>query len=106
MVKSQEGKWVVPNPQIPRSFGLMNILFGSLMLLVAIGYGLGYVYAPAIQKMFQFTSIKAQQEKQKAERADKIAELKSQEAAAKTEEEKQDLADERKKLEATTPPDL
>ena len=58
MVKGQEGKWVVPNPQIPRSFGLMNILFGSLMLLVAIGYGLGYVYAPTIQKMFQFTSIR------------------------------------------------
>jgi hypothetical protein len=106
MVKSQEGKWVVPNPQIPRSFGLMNILFGSLMLLVAIGYGLAYVYAPTIQKMFQFTSIKAQQDKLKIERADKIAELKSKEAAAKTEEEKLDLADERKKLEAMPTPDL
>jgi hypothetical protein len=76
------------------------------MLLVAIGYGLGYVYAPTIQKMFQFTSIKAQQEKLKVQRADKIAELKSQEAAAKTEEEKQDFADERKALEAKKVPDL
>ena len=36
----QQGKWVVPNPQIPRSFGLMNIIFGAIMvLLLAMGYG-------------------------------------------------------------------
>ena len=46
MVKEQQGKWVVPNPQIPRSFGLMNIIFGSLMLLLALGYGFWYLYTP------------------------------------------------------------
>ena len=39
--------------------------------------------------------MKQQQDKQKADRAAKIAELKKQEAAAKTEEEKKTLADER-----------
>jgi hypothetical protein len=105
MVNEQAGQWVVPNPQIPRSFGLMNIIFGAIMLLVAIGFALSYVYAPILQKQFQIP-IKQQQERQKAERAEKIADLKKQEAAAKTEEEKKTLADERAALEAKFEPDL
>src|SRR5262249_43818140 len=31
MVKPQHGQWVVPNPQICRTFGLLNIIFGGLM---------------------------------------------------------------------------
>jgi hypothetical protein len=105
MVKEQAGQWVVPNPQIPRSFGLMNIIFGAIMLLVAVGFGLSYIYAPILQKQFQIP-IKEQQAKQKAERAEKIADLKKQEAAAKTEEEKKSLAEERSFLEAKVEPDL
>ena len=33
-----EGKWVVPNPQIPRTFGMMNLVFGILLLLIGAGY--------------------------------------------------------------------
>jgi hypothetical protein len=105
MVKEQAGQWVVPNPQIPRSFGLMNIIFGAIMLLVAVGFALSYVYAPILQKQFQIP-IKEAQEKQKAERAEKIADLKKQEASAKTEEEKLALAGERSALEAKVDPDL
>ena len=91
MVKEQAGKWVVPNPQIPRSFGLMNIVFGILMLLLPrLATGLVMPVATDLQKQFQ-SPDQAQQEKQKADRADKIAELKAQETAAKTEEEKQDI---------------
>ena len=32
MVKPQQGTWVVPNPQIPRTFGIMNIVFGAILL--------------------------------------------------------------------------
>src|SRR5262245_42091346 len=105
MVKEQAGQWVVPSPQIPRSFGLMNIILGASMLLVAVGVGLSYIYAAILQKQVQIP-IKEQQEKQKAERALKIADLKKQEAAAKTEEEKKPLADERSALEAKVDPDL
>jgi hypothetical protein len=105
MVKEQAGKWVVPNPQIPRSFGLMNIIFGVFLLLVAIGYGLTYIYGPTIQKQFQIPIQKAQ-EQVKAEHAAKIAELKRQEAAAKTAEEKQTLADERSAAEKRGVPDF
>ena len=27
MGEQQAGKWVVPNPQIPRTFGIMNLCF-------------------------------------------------------------------------------
>jgi hypothetical protein len=105
MVKEQAGKWVVPNPQIPRSFGLMNIVFGILLLLTAVSYGLMYAYAPALQRLFS-NPMKQIEEKQKADRAAKIADLKAQENAAKTEEEKNALAAERAALEARVVPDL
>ncbi len=105
MVKEQAGRWVVPNPQMPRSFGLMNITFGILLLLTAAGYGLMYAYAPAVNQFFSapMRQIEAQQ---KAGRAAKIAELKAREAAAQTEAEKKTLADERAALESRVVPDL
>ena len=105
MSKEIAGKWVVPNPQIPRSFGLMNIIFGSILLLTAIGYGAFYIYAPVIQKQFQ-SPIKQIQEKEKADRAAKIAELKASEADAKTEAEKKTFADERAAIESKVVVDL
>jgi hypothetical protein len=105
MVTEQAGKWVVPNPQIPRSFGLMNIVFGILLLLLAVGYGLMYAYAPVINELFS-RPMRQIQEKQNADRAAKIAELKAQESAAKTEEEKKTLAAERAAVEATVVPNL
>lgn len=80
-------------------FGLMNIIFGSILLLTAIGYGAFYIYAPIIQKQFQ-SPITQIQEKEKADRAAKIAELKASEAAAKTEDEKKALAEERAAIES------
>ena len=105
MGKEQAGKWVVPNPQIPRSFGLMNIVFGSILLLMAIGYGAFFIYAPVIQKQFSLP-LKQVQEKQKADRAAKIAELKAAENAAKTEAEKKTLADERAAVESRVEVDM
>ena len=104
-VGKQAGRWVVPNPQLPRSFGLMNITFGILLLLTAVGYGLMYAYAPAFQE-FMSRPMKQIEEKAKADRAAKIAALKAEEAAAKTEAEKQTLADERAALEAKVVPDM
>ena len=105
MVKEQAGRWVVPNPQIPRSFGLMNITFGILLLLTAVAYGLMYAYTPALNRFFS-APMKQIEEQQKADRAAKIAALKAREAAAKTEEEKTTLANERAALEARVVPDL
>ena len=94
MVKGLQGKWVVPNPQVPRSFGLMNIVFGSLLLLVGAGYGFWYLYAPTFSRNMQ-AQMKAAQERIKAEHDAKLAELRKQEADAKTKEEKESLQAER-----------
>ena len=77
MVNQQQAKWVVPNPQIPRSFGLMNIIFGAIMLLVGAGYLAMYVISPTFTKQMQ-AGIKKQQADQKAEHETKLAELKQQ----------------------------
>ena len=61
--------------------------------------------APVIQKQFQ-SPIKQIQEKEKADRAAKIAELKASEADAKTEAEKKTFADERAAIESKVVVDL
>jgi hypothetical protein len=101
MVIEQKGKWVVPNPQLPRSFGLMNIIFGSLLLLLALGHGFWYLYTPTFTRQMQETAKKVQSDA-KAEQDERIAALKEQEAAAKTQEEKDALKDERASIEKKT----
>jgi len=104
-MKEQEAKWVVPNPQIPRSFGLMNIIFGSIMLLVGAGYATVYAVSPMFTRQVQL-EMKKQQEAQKVVYESKLAELKRRDDAAKTKEEKEAVADERVILERNAVPDL
>jgi hypothetical protein len=104
-MKEQKAQWVVPNPQIPRSFGLMNIIFGSLMLLTAAGFAVSFFVFPTFNKRMQM-DVKKLQEERKAEQDKKLDELKRREAAAKTEKEKQAVEDERTILEKDVEPDL
>ena len=94
MVKEQQGKWVVPNPQIPRSFGLMNIIFGVSLALARAGLRVLVSLHTDVHEADART-VKQVEADAKAERDEKIADLKKQEAAAKTEEEKEELTDER-----------
>jgi hypothetical protein len=105
MVDQETAKWVVPNPQICRSFGLMNIIFGALLLLTGVGQAVMYVVSPKFQKQMM-VNIKVQQAQRKAERETKLAELKSKENAAKTKDEKDAIKDEREALEKNVEPDL
>jgi hypothetical protein len=105
MGEQQPGKWVVPNPQIPRTFGIMNLVFGILMFVVGAGYVAIAIVAPSFQKQM-VGQIEQQQAKSKAEREAKVNELKAKEEAAKTKEEKDALKDERETLELNVPPDL
>jgi len=105
MVKEQPGTWVVPNPQIPRSFGLMNIVFGALLILMAALSVFSYFVYPKIFGRLQQDMLK-QQAQRKAERDSRIAELKTKEDAAKTKEEKAELQQERAAVEAQVEPDL
>jgi hypothetical protein len=99
MVKEQQGTWVVPNPQIPRSFGLMNIIFGALLILVAGVSVFSYFIGPKLFGRLQ-QDVLAQQAARKAERESQIADLKTKEDAAKTKEEKADFHEQRTALEA------
>jgi hypothetical protein len=105
MAGPEQGKWVVPNPQICRSFGLMNIIFGGLLLFVGAATAVAWVVAPKFQKQMQ-ASLEQEGAERKAERAAKLAELKKSEDAAKTEEEKAGLKTERELLEQQNEPDF
>ena len=94
MGEQRAGKWVVPNPQIPRTFGIMNVVFGILMVLVGAGHIAIWIVAPSFQKQV-VVQIEEEQAKNKAEHEAKVAELKGKEEAAKTKEEKEALQEER-----------
>jgi hypothetical protein len=105
MVTQQEGQWVVPNPRVPRTFGILNIVFGGLLLLYAAYVIVMTVVGPRFQDAM-LTQMRQQQATKKAERDAKIADLKTKEEAAKTEEEKKSLAEERDALEKSVEPDV
>ncbi len=105
MVDQPQAKWVVPNPQICRSFGLMNIIFGAILLLFAVGYAVMLAVAPTFQKQIM-ASVEQEQAEQKAARQAKLAELKTKASSAKTEEEKVAIKDEQAALEKEVEPDL
>jgi hypothetical protein len=105
MESQQPPKWVVPSPQIPRTFGILNIVFGAVMLLVGLGYAFWYFYAPTFTKQMQ-AQVEQTQAKRKAERAAELAKLKREVAAAKTEDERKFAKDAREAYEAVVEPDI
>jgi hypothetical protein len=105
MGNQPEGQWVVPNPQVPRTFGILNIVFGALLLLFGVYYLVMTLYGPTFQKSI-FKGIETRQAAEKAERESKVAELKRKEAEATTTEDKVALKAEREDLEKHAGPDL
>jgi hypothetical protein len=90
MKEQQEGQWVVPNPRIPRNLGLMNLIFGGILLLFGAGQAALTYYGPKWFEGFE-DQIQEQFKAQNAEREAKIAELTEKLKAAKTEDEKKDF---------------
>ena len=100
MASQPQSQWVVPNTGIPRTFGLLNVIFGVMLLLGGIGSVAWVRLAPTIEKAMRAQSLA----KAKAEREARIADLKKQEAAAKTEAEKEQLRTERETAESVPEP--
>jgi hypothetical protein len=82
---------------------LLNIVFGSILLLVGVGYAVWFVFAPSFTRQIQL-NVQNQQAAAKEKREADLAEYKAKEAAAKTEEEKQEWKDRRTALQSTAPP--
>jgi hypothetical protein len=98
MASQPQSHWVVPNTGISRVFGLLNVIFGVMLLLGGIGSVAWVLMAQTIEKAMRAQSLA------KAKREARIADLKKQEAAAKTEAEKEQLRTERETAESVPKP--
>jgi len=105
MHKEQEGQWVVPNPQLPRSFGLMNIVFGFLLLLFGAGMAVLSIYGPAFVRGFT-ERVQADMAAKKAQHDARIADLEKKVKEAKTEDEKRSLEGDLQMLQTSRQPNL
>jgi hypothetical protein len=103
MASQPRSQWVVPNTGIPRTFGLLNVIFGVMLLLGGIGSVAWVLMAPTIGKAMQ-AQRRETLANAKAEREARVADLKKQEAAAKTEAEKEQLRTEREAAESVPEP--
>ena len=100
-------------------FGMMNLVFGILLLLMGAGYLAIYIVMPTFQKQ-TVAKVQEQQEIQKRNREAKLADLKKQEAVAKAkedaaknkeetekaQEERTTIVEERQTLERQVEPDF
>jgi hypothetical protein len=90
---------VIPKPHVPKTFGILNVIFGSILLLVGLGEAAFTIAAPYFVKMMEEENKKVQS-LAKAQREATIAELKKQEAAAKSAAENARIVAERTKIES------
>lgn len=90
---------VLPSPRIPKVLGILNIVFGSALILFGLCMGLYVSMLPAMGR-----AMNQMQKKAEADLETKVAaelkEIGEAEKAAETDEEKQALAEKRKAIEA------
>jgi hypothetical protein len=95
--------FVLPKPGIPRTLGILNIIFGVLLILYStctLGYTL---VGPAMGKVLE-TSVKEAQAKKEADRKASLKEFDDRVAASKTEDEKKAIEKEKADFKANSPP--
>jgi hypothetical protein len=92
-------KPVAPNPGMPKTIGILNIVFGGLLLLCGMGCVTPYLSSLSRSNGFEIDPQVLQRGLDKL-RQDEIAELKKKEAAATNDAEKERLAEQRRKVEA------
>jgi hypothetical protein len=103
MASSEPAGYVVPNPRIPKTIGILNIVFATGLLACGLCSGVGVVLTPFIGKVTQ-QAQKTVEAKQQAQRKAVIDDLVAQEKAAKTEEDKTILRERRKAIESEPEP--
>src|SRR5262245_14325049 len=93
------------NPSAARTIGVLNIVFGSLLLLCVICSGLNLAMQSAMGPMFAGQQQQMQQAIEQEWKA-KVNELEAQEKAAKDEKEKQELRARQQALRAQPQPKM
>jgi hypothetical protein len=94
--------YVLPKPGIPKTLGILNIIFGVLGLLVGLcGLG-GMLIAPAFLQFAEKTAKEAQTKVEAREKAE-LKDIDDRIAAAKTDEEKKAIEQERVNTAANQP---
>src|ERR1700754_5331270 len=84
-------KSVIPNPRTPRTIGILNIIFGSGLLLCGLGCGAYFTFAlPNINKAME-TAQKKMEEKDEQDKKATLEMLNEQAKEAKTEEERLEI---------------
>src|SRR6266446_6047649 len=93
------GRFVVPSPRIPKTLGMLHIIFASLLLMCSLCMGFYVAILPALSKGMTEITKKAE-DQVKAQRQAALKSLEEQEKAAETEQEKAELRQRRLELEA------
>ena len=86
--------YVLPKPGIPKTLGILNVIFGVLLLLGGLCGLVGTIAAPALMK-FSEKTVKDAQAKIEAQQKEQLKGLDDREKAAKTDEEKKAIEQER-----------
>ena len=86
--------YVLPKPGIPKTLGILNIIFGVLLVLYGLCSIGGLLAAPAMMQ-FAEKATKEVQAKAEVQQKQQIKEIEDREAAAKTDEEKQAIQKEK-----------
>ncbi len=94
--------YVLPKPGIPKTLGILNVIFGVLLLLGGLCGLAGTVAAPALVK-FSEETVKQAQSQAEAQHEARLKNLDERAKAAKTDEEKKALELERAAVEASKP---
>ena len=91
--------YVLPKPGVPKTLGILNIIFGVLGVLIGICTVGGLLLAPVIVEFGQRT-IKEAQAKVETQEKSRLKEIDDRLAAAKTDEEKKAIEQEKAAAEA------
>lgn len=96
---------LLPDTTVPKTIGLLNMIFGGLLLLCGICSGIYVAWIPLMQPMMQAQQQQFDQQ-MAAERQKQLADLRQQEKQAKSDEERQPIVARRKHLEAQPLPKM
>ena len=95
--------YVLPKPGIPKTLGILNVIFGVLLVLYGLCMVGGLVAAPAMLQIAEKT-VKEAQAKVEAQQKAQLKALDDREKAAKTEEEKKAIQQEKADASSPTAP--